>query len=80
MIDIKDQLVEFYLQGTPLLYDEQKMIDILNLLNEKLVDIKKADDIKLYVEIMLLHFVHKNGNNNVHLLKLFPWGGNNFRH
>ena len=64
MIDIKDQLVEFYLQGTPLLYDEQKMIDILNLLNEKLVDIKKADDIKLYVEIMLLHFVHKNGNNN----------------
>ncbi len=59
MSTIKNQLVDYYLYDVSLNYDEQEMIDLINLLNEKIFDIKKSDDIKMYIEIMLLHFINQ---------------------
>lgn len=65
MIELKDQLIDYYLNDNSLNYEEQDMIDLVNLLNEKMFDIKKSDDIKMYVEIMLLHFINQHANKNI---------------
>ena len=46
--------------ATSLIADEDVMVDFLNLLNNEIVNIKKADDVKLSVEITLLHYIDAN--------------------
>ena len=41
-------------------YSEKEIVELVSLLNEKISDIKKSDDIKVYVEILLLHFINQN--------------------
>ncbi len=55
---IKNKLVQFYIENKKLEYDEDICIELINKLNERMFDIKKADDSKTYVEIMLLNFMH----------------------
>lgn len=66
MILIKDELFAYYLDGSKLNFDENILADFLNLLNEHLVELKKADDVRLSVEIFLLHYIneHKNSDSN----------------
>ena len=56
---LRDALVNYYLGKQDLPYEEQEAIDFINLLNEKIIDLKKADDIKISLEIMILHFMEK---------------------
>ena len=67
MILIKDELFDHYLNDSVLSFDEEELVDFLNLLNEHLVELKKADDVRLSVEIFLLHYIneHKNIDSNV---------------
>ena len=55
---IKNKLVQFYIENKKIEYDEDICIELINKLNERMFDIKKADDSKTYVEIMLLNFMH----------------------
>lgn len=57
MIFVKNKLVDCYLKNTTLEYDEQEMIDFINLLNEKINDLKRADNVKISFEILLLQFI-----------------------
>ena len=63
MLLIKDELFEHYINNNVLLYDENKLVDFLNLLNEQLVEIKKADDVRLSIEIFLLHYINDQKKN-----------------
>ncbi len=60
MLLIKDELFDYYVNGKTLIADENVMVDFLNLLNNEIVNIKKADDVKLSVEITLLHYIDTN--------------------
>lgn len=67
MILIKDELFDYYLNNSSLSFDEKGLVNFLNLLNEHLVELKKADDVRLSVEIFLLHYIneHKNKDSKV---------------
>ena len=67
MILIKDELFDHYLNDSVLSFDEEELVNFLNLLNEHLVELKKADDVRLSVEIFLLHYIneHKNKDSKV---------------
>ncbi len=57
---LKDILINYYIKSENLEYSEKEIVKLVSLLNEKLSDIKKSDDIKVYVEILLLHFINQN--------------------
>ena len=67
MILIKDELFDHYLNDSVLSFDEEELVNFLNLLNEHLVELKKADDVRLSIEIFLLHYIneHKNKDSKV---------------
>lgn len=60
MLLIKDELFDYYVNSNVLITDENIMVDFLNLLNNEIINIKKADDVKLSVEITLLHYIEDN--------------------
>ena len=60
MLLIKDELFDYYVNDKSLIADEDVMVDFLNLLNNEIVNIKKTDDVKLSVEITLLHYIDAN--------------------
>ena len=57
---LKDILINYYMKNENLEYSEKEIVELVSLLNEKISDIKKSDDIKVYVEILLLHFINRN--------------------
>ena len=57
---LKDILINYYMKNENLEYSEKEFVELHILLNEKISDIKKSDDIKVYVEILLLHFINQN--------------------
>jgi len=56
---LKDILINYYMKNENLEYSEKEIVELVSLLNEKISDIKKSDDIKVYVEILLLHFINQ---------------------
>ena len=65
MIFIKDKLFDYYLNNSSLSLDEEELVNFLNLLNEHLVELKKADDVRLSIEIFLLHYINENKASKV---------------
>ena len=65
MIFIKDKLFDYYLNNSSLSLDEEELVNFLNLLNEHLVELKKADDVRLSIEIFLLHYINENKDSKV---------------
>ncbi len=63
MTYLKDALIAYYVHNKQLLWNESEIISFINLINEKMFDIKKADDVLMYVEIMILHFSHQFSNS-----------------
>lgn len=62
MILIKDELFNHYINGDELIFEESELVKFLNLLNEHLVELKKADDVRLSIEIFLLHYMNEHKN------------------
>ena len=62
MILIKDELFNHYINGDELIFEESELVNFLNLLNEHLVELKKADDVRLSIEIFLLHYMNEHKN------------------
>ena len=62
MLLIKDELFAYYIDNKEINYDASMMIDFLNLLNTKINDIKKSDDVKLAIEIVLLYYLKEINN------------------
>ena len=64
MLLIKDELFNYYVNSDVLITEENIMVDFLNLLNNEIINIKKADDVKLSVEITLLHYMDVSNKKN----------------
>ena len=71
LISLKDDLIKFYTNGE----EDSKLVNcyqsLANLLNEKMFDIKKCGNPRVYIEILLLNYVneHKNISREI---KYFP--------
>ena len=63
MILIKDELFNHYINSDELIFEESELVNFLNLLNEHLVELKKADDVRLSIEIFLLHYMNEHKNS-----------------
>ncbi len=62
IFDLKNKLVELYIKDMSLKYSENDTVKLVNLLNEKISSVKRADDMKTYIEILLLNFINENKN------------------
>ena len=62
MLLIKDELFNHYINSDELIFEESELVNFLNLLNEHLVELKKADDVRLSIEIFLLHYMNEHKN------------------
>lgn len=60
---IKDEVVNYYLNGGNLEFDLDSGITLINSINEKMFDIKKSDNPKIYIEIFILNFMGNNQKN-----------------
>ena len=65
MLLIKDQLFDYYVNSSSLIVEENILVNFLNLLNSEMVNIKKSDDVKLSIEITLLHYMDNNVKTKV---------------
>ena len=60
---IKGEVVNYYLNGGNLEFDLDSGITLINSINEKMFDIKKSDNPKIYIEIFILNFMGNNQKN-----------------
>ncbi len=67
MLKIKDDLFDYYINNKKLAVAEYDMVNFLNTLNDNMVNLKKSDDIRLSLEIMLLHYMDVNNKNKRNL-------------
>ena len=65
MLLMKNQLFDYYVNSSPLITEENILVNFLNLLNNEMVNIKKSDDVKLSIEITLLHYMDNNVKTKV---------------
>lgn len=65
---LRDLLVEYYIRNTNINYSVDKVINLVNEINNKLFDIKRTGNPRIYIEMLLLSFCEKikkeNGNND----------------
>ncbi len=62
---LRNLLVEFYTKNRSLKYDETKIILFVNELNKRMYDFKKVDNMKVFLEVFLLGFMHTNLNEQI---------------
>ncbi len=60
---LRNLLVDYFLNHNSFEYSYDLIQDLVNLLNEKMFDIKKSDNPRIYLEMLLLKFIHDHINN-----------------
>lgn len=65
MLLMKNQLFDYYVNSSSLITEENILVNFLNLLNNEMVNIKKSGDVKLSIEITLLHYMDNNVKTKV---------------
>lgn len=67
MYFLRNMLVDYYINNLELQYSIDDILYLINVINEKMFDIKKSDNPKIFVEMLLLKFVHErqHGNKNI---------------
>lgn len=55
---LRDILVSYYVNGVECLYDIDSLIRLVNVINEKMFDIKKSGNPNVYIEMLLLKFMN----------------------
>ena len=71
---VRNQVVDYYLNDHETSYSIDLLQEFVNLLNEKMPDIKKSSNTKVYIEMFLLKFIndHKNDKNVEISTKNYP--------
>ncbi len=71
-------LVDYYLKGVNLPCSIDSLMSFTNQLNEKMFDIKKSNNSRIYIEMFLLNFIHLNAvNDSSNSSKIVDIKGNN---
>lgn len=61
---LQDTLFSYYVNNVVLKYPVDKLISLANVINDKLFDIKKSSNPRIYIEMLLIDFCEKNKNFN----------------
>lgn len=61
---LQDTLFSYYVNNVELKYSVDKIISLANVINDKLFDIKKSSNPRIYIEMLLIDFCEKNKNFN----------------
>ncbi len=61
---IRNMLVDYFILDKKLDFSLDNLQKLANIINEKMFDIKKAGNTKIYIEMFLLSFMNKNPLNN----------------
>ena len=61
---LQDTLFSYYVNNVELKYPVDKIISLANVINDKLFDIKKSSNPRIYIEMLLIDFCEKNKNFN----------------
>lgn len=61
---LQDTLFSYYVNNVELKYPVDKIIFLANIINDKLFDIKKSSNPRIYIEMLLIDFCEKNKNFN----------------
>lgn len=61
---LQDILFSYYVNNVELKYPVDKIISLANVINDKLFDIKKSSNPRIYIEMLLIDFCEKNKNFN----------------
>ncbi len=62
----RNLMVDHYLNNTNLVYDINKLQSFINKINESMFDIKKSDNTRIFIEMLLLNYMSSNTiTNNV---------------
>lgn len=60
----RNLMVDHYLNNTKLAYDINKLQSFINRLNESMFDIKKSDNTRIFIEMLILNYMSSNTINN----------------
>lgn len=60
----RNLMVDHYLNNTKLAYDINKLQSFINKLNESMFDIKKSDNTRIFIEMLILNYMSSNTIND----------------
>lgn len=60
----RNLMVDHYLNNTKLAYDINKLQSFINKLNESMFDIKKSDNTRIFIEMLILNYMSSNTITN----------------
>ena len=60
----RNLMVDHYLNNTKLAYDINKLQSFINRLNESMFDIKKSDNTRIFIEMLILNYMSSNTITN----------------
>ena len=60
----RNLMVDHYLNNTKLVYDINKLQSFINKLNESMFDIKKSDNTRIFIEMLILNYMSSNTITN----------------
>ena len=58
MLFLRNLLINYYISNDECKYNVLNIIQLVNLINEKMFDIKKSDNPTIYIEMLLLKFIN----------------------
>ncbi len=65
MYYLRNIVVDYYISNKKINYSIDIIENLIFLLNEKMFDIKRSENIKIFLEILLLKFINENTNINI---------------
>ena len=63
MYYLRDMLVDYYINSVEIKYDISLVEKLVTIINEKMFDIKKSSNPKIYIEVLLLNFMSEVNKN-----------------
>ena len=69
MHHLRSCVVKYYVENTKFEYSIDDMLDLVNIINEKMFDIKKSGNPKIFIEMLLIKYIkeHKNISREIKL-------------
>ena len=62
MYYLRNIAVDFYINNKNITYSIDRILDLINLINEKMFDIKKSGNPRIYIETLLIRFINESQN------------------
>ena len=63
MYYLRDMLVDYYINSVEIKYDISLVEKLVTIINEKMFDVKKSSNPKIYIEVLLLNFMSEVNKN-----------------